>query len=148
MCTTRRIALALCALPFIILGGCANAVDESLLLGTYQVTVTANNKTDPAFVVVTAGDDAVLFNFTYGFYTDYNAVNATGIRGTIDGDKVDFQNQPIHVDHSTGQIDGTLTGIGTQSGTSLGLTFHVAPMNVSPPAGSATYDYEIDGPRQ
>jgi hypothetical protein len=148
MCTTRRLAVAFSLLGSLVLVGCANAVDEQLLLGTYQVTVSANNKTDPAFVVASAGDGAVLFNFTYGFYTDYGAPNATGIRGDIDGDQIDFKSQPIHVDHSTGQIDGTLTGVGKQDGMNLGLTFHVTPTNVAAPAGSPTYDYEIDGPRQ
>ena len=148
MCTTRRLALVLCALaPIALSAGCASAVDESLLVGTYQVTVSANDKSDPAFVTVSAGDNAVLFNFTYGFYTDYGAPNATGIRGDIDGEQIDFKAQPVHVDHSTGQIDGTLTGVGKQSGMTLGLTFHVTPTNVAPPAGSPTYDYEIDGPR-
>jgi hypothetical protein len=135
--------------------GCASAVDEKLLLGTYSVMVSAFGKSDPAFVIASQGNDAILFNFTYGFYTDYGAVNATGIRSHIDGDKLVVDSQPIHVDHSTGQIDGTLTGVGSTGGTSLSLTFHVQPSNVilkdangQPlPAGS-TVDYEIDGPRQ
>lgn len=151
---TRR--LGLLAVLLATLGGCANAVDEKLLLGTYSVMVSAFGKTDPAFVVVSPGsDDAILFNFTYGFYTDYGAMNATGLRAHIDGDKVVWDDQPVHVDHSTGQIDGTLTGVATTGATSLQATFHVLPSNVilkdangQPlPAGS-TVDYEIDGPRQ
>jgi hypothetical protein len=117
--------------------------------------VSAFGKSDPAFVVASEGKDAILFNFTYGFTTDYGAVNATGIRSHIDGDKLVIDSQPIHVDHSTGLIDGMLTGVGTTGSTNLSLTFHVLPSNVilkdqngQPLPAGTTVDYEIDGPRQ
>ncbi len=148
--------LALLALALLGAGaGCANAIDEKVLLGTYSVTVTAFTKSDPAFVVASQGHDAILFNFTYGFYTDYGAVNETGIRAHIDGDKLIIDQQPVHVDHSTGQIDGMLSGVGTTGSTSLALTFHVLPSNLilkdqngQPLPAGTTVDYEIAGPRQ
>ena len=159
MCTSRHgLVLPLAASIAAVLGGgagCANAVDEKLLLGTYSVMVSAFDKSDPAFVVASEGDDAILFNFTYGFYTDYGAENATGVRSHIDGDKLVIDEQPIHVDHSTGRIDGTLTGVGTTGSTSLDLTFHVLPSNVilkdpngQPLPAGTTVDYEVTGPRQ
>ncbi len=134
--------------------GCASAQDAKIVYGTYDVLVSAFGKSDPCIVVATEGaDDDIILNFTYGFTTDYNAVNATGIRSHLDGRELQIDSQPLHVDHSTGAIDGTVEGIGTAGGEKLALTLKVLPTNVTtvngmPYVAGTTIDYEVNGPKQ
>jgi hypothetical protein len=151
-----RTTLALAAFAVLTFGaGCARTVDPELVYGSYSVMVSAFGKTDPTVVVAGKGADGViLLNFTHGFTTDYGAINGTGLRVDLDGDRLELAQQPVHVDHSSGEIDGTLTGIGTTGGASLSLTLKVLPSNIilqdangQPlPAGS-TIDYEVAGPK-
>jgi hypothetical protein len=152
--TLRR--LASLGLVVMALNGCANAVSISAISGAYAVMVSAFGKTDPDVCVVGPGSDgAVLFDFTYGFTTDYGAPNATGLRAHVDGQKLVLDMQPVHVDHSTGQIDGMLTGVGSTGDTNLALTLKVLPSNIilrdengQPLPPGSTIDYEVNGPRQ
>lgn len=153
----RLVRLAILGLGSIVFGsGCASAVDPKLVFGTYGVQVSAFGKTDEAVVIASQGvDDVILLNFTYGFTTDYDAPNRTGLRATLEDGKLTLAQQPVHVDHSTGEIDGMMTGVGTTGGASVSLTLKVVPSNVilkdesgAPlPAGS-TIDYEVEGPKQ
>ena len=138
----------------VVAAGCAQAVDPKVVYGTYGVTVSAFGKSDPTIVVASQGSEGdILFDFTDGFTTDYDAVNATGLRGHVAGSHIKFDMQPVHVDHSTGQIDGTVTGIGQVNVTLLTLTLSVLPTNVTvingmPYVAGTTIDYTIDGPKQ
>lgn len=137
------------------MAGCASSDNPKLLYGSYDVQVTAFGKTDPDIVTLSEGSGALLLDFNYGFYTDAGAVNATGIRAKLSDHELKISEQPIHVEHSTGSIDGTVTGKGTATGAELTLTLNVLPVNfVVPdpnggvlPAGS-TVDYTLTGARQ
>ena len=149
----RSVSSALLLLSFAA-GGCASAVDPKLVYGTYTVMVSAFGKSDPTIVVASEGSDGtILLNFTYGITTDYNAVNASGLRSHVDGSELKLDSQPLHVDHSTGAIDGTVIGVGTAGGAKLALTLKVTPSNVTtingmPYVAGTTIDYEVDGPKQ
>ena len=158
MCSTSvsKIFFSSLALLAATAGGCANAVDPKLVYGSYGVTVSAFGKTDPTVVIASEGaDGAIILNFTYGFTTDHGAVNASGLRAELDGSTLKLKEQPVHVDHSTGEIDGMLTGVGTTGGASVSLTLKVLPSNVilkdennQPLPAGTTVDYEVDGPKQ
>ncbi|MEO6950635.1 MAG: hypothetical protein ABI321_02400 [Polyangia bacterium] len=139
----------------VCVGGCASGTNPKLLYGTYDVQVTAFGKTDPDIVTVSEGNGALILDFNYGFYTDSGAVNASGIRAKLSDRDLKIASQPIHVEHSTGSIDGTVTGQGTADGASLTLTLNVLPVNFAvpdpsggvEPAGS-TVDYTLTGTKQ
>jgi hypothetical protein len=138
--------LGLCA------GGCASDdASAKAFYGTYDAMVSAFGKTDPTVLTVSQGDSGVLIlDFTQGFTTDVGATNASGLRATLDGGDLKLAAQPVHVDHSTGEIDGTVTGIGTLSGTNLSLTLDVTPNMPVPDddGGTAVIDYEVMGAKQ
>jgi hypothetical protein len=133
-------------------GGCANDDGSAkAFYGTYSAMVSAFGKTDPTVLTVMQGDDdALILDFTNGFTTDASAANASGLRATLDGGNLKVASQPVHVDHSTGEIDGTVTGVGTLSGTSLSLTLDVTPSNPVPDddGGTAVIDYEVMASKQ
>jgi hypothetical protein len=157
MCTTRRPLALLATIGLLGLGavpsGCARAVDPMLFYGTYPVSVTAFGKSDPTIVVVSDGREGdILFNFTHGFTTEYGAPNATGVRVALDDAELVVESQPIHVEHSSGTIDGTMTGRGTTSGQDIDLTLSVVPTNViilgpdgQPLPPGTTVDYVVKG---
>lgn len=149
----RLLALLACVTGAGFSSGCANAVDATLLYGTYNVSVSAFGKSDDTIVSISEGSDSVLlFHFTHGFTTDYDAKNATGLRVGLDGSTLIVDMQPVHVEHSSGTIDGTVTGTGSTGGASVDLVLKVLPTNVAIvgpdgtplPAGS-TVDYTVKG---
>ena len=147
-----RVLLVLIAALGSGLAGCAKSENPELLYGSYDVHVTAFGKTDPDIVTLSEGHGALLLDFNYGFYTDAGATNATGIRAKLSDHDLKIVEQPIHVEHSTGAIDGTVTGKGTATGAELTITLNVLPVNFAVPdpsggvlpAGS-TVDYTLTG---
>jgi hypothetical protein len=132
--------------------GCASDdANAKAFYGTYDAMVSAFGKTDPTVLTVSEGvSGALILDFTQGFTTDVGAVNASGLRATLDGGNLKLAAQPVHVDHSTGEIDGTVTGIGTLNGTNLSLTLDVTPNSPVPDddGGTAVIDYEVMGSKQ
>ena len=136
-------------------GGCASGTNPKVLYGSYDVQVTAFGKTDPDIVTISEGDHALILDFNYGFYTDSGAANASGVRAKLSGHDLKIASQPIHVEHSTGSIDGTVTGQGSADGASLTLTLNVLPINFAVPDGSggvlpagSTVDYTLTGGKE
>ncbi len=150
-----RTHVVLALLTLTLGGGCANVVDPKLIYGTYDVMVSAFGKTDTTIAVASEGDNTLLLAFTAGFSTPYGAENATGLRVGLDGSGLSLDAQPVHVEHSTGILDGTLTGVGRTGGATLSLTLKVLPSNAvvkdangDPLPAGATVDYEVQGARR
>jgi hypothetical protein len=151
-------ASAVCGLAFV--AACAGADPGTIraVSGNYNVSISTMGKTDPDVLTVAQGMGSFLvFTFTAGITTDAMGPNPSGLRVGYDGVTLSVASQPVRVDHSTGAIDGTVTGSGTliRSG-SVGLTLHLSPTNFAVPTSdggsapadggaSATLDYEITG---
>jgi hypothetical protein len=113
------------------------------LLGSYDVMISAMGKSDPDVMTVSpASDGKLLFTFVAGITTDPGAPNANGLRGDLkDSSKVTLAAQQAHIDHSTGALEGTVTGEGVLMGNgSCDVTLHFAPT-----IGGGTQDYQISG---
>jgi len=150
--TARLLAFLSLVTGSAALGGCANAIDLTAFYGTFSVSVSAFGKSDDTIVVASEGLDAVLFNFTHGFSTDFDAPNATGLRVQLDDTTLNVEKQPIHVDHSSGELDGTVTGTGTATGSTVDIVLKVVPSNVTiigtdgnPLPAGTTVDYAVKG---
>ncbi len=101
-------------------------------VGNYMVTITLNGVSDPDTMTVSQGmDSTLLLTFTAGITTDPNGPNPNGIR-VIPTSSTDFKVLPqaAHIDHSTGILDGTISGMGTLTpdGT-VTITFNYSPTN-------------------
>jgi hypothetical protein len=152
---SHRITLVFAAALGLV--GCSSNSESKALYGTtFDLNVSAFGKTDPTTAVVDQGDKSdLVFQFTYGFFTEPGDVNDTGLQVELKGTTLTVNTQPIHVDHSTGPIDGTVTGSGTLNGTSLNLTLNVLPSdftifdaNHNPVAAGTTVDYTITGTQE
>jgi len=127
--------------------GCGSNAAGKALEGTYSVMISANGKSDPDVMTVSPGtDDKLLLTFVAGITTDVGAVNANGLRADLmDSSKVTLAAQPVHIDHSTGFVSGTVTGEGTLNGDgSADLTLH---FTVESGVGGAQ-DYTIAGSKE
>src|SRR5579884_1480158 len=94
--------------------GCGSSAPGTELLGSYGVMISSMGKTDPDVMTVTPGsDDKLLLTFAAGVTTDPGAVNADGLRASYGASKLTLESQPVHIDHSTGSVTGTVTGDGT-----------------------------------
>ena len=74
-------------------------------------------------------------------------------RSHIEGSDLAVDAQPVHVEHSTGILDGTVEGIGAAGGEKLALTLHLIPTNASkingePHVPGTAITYEVSGPKQ
>src|SRR5258706_15759609 len=143
------------------LAGCSEDISNKGLLGTYEVMITAAGLSAPDFLAVTpAMGGAVVLNFTVGITTDAGAANGSGLRASVgEGNVFTLARQPAHIDHSTGQLDGIISGDGKVSGAGmLMLTLHYAPMHfiiksdggtpLDGGVGGPTLDYVVSGARQ
>jgi hypothetical protein len=140
------------------IAGCAGADPGTIkaVSGNYMVTISAMGRTDPDVLNIAQGTDGkLLFTFTAGITTDAMGPNADGLRVAFDGATLKLDAQPVHVDHSTGTIDGTVTGVGTLNRSGMvGLTLHLLPTNLALPAdagtpdGGASLDYEVTGTKE
>ena len=144
--------------------GCAGTSDPTTLKslsGNYAVTITTMGRSDPDFLTVSAGAmSKVLFTFTAGITTDPMGPNPSGLRASLDGAMLKLDAQPARIEHSTGTIEGTVTGTGTLTRDGVvALTMHLAPSNFAiqnvdggsvsvQDGGAVTLDYELAGKRQ
>jgi hypothetical protein len=123
--------------------GCAG-VDPIKVIGTYEVTVTRDGRTDSVLMDVEPGwqSDLVL-NFTDGFSTPATGSNSTGLRANLDGG-LNVIAQPCHVTHSSGVLDGSISGKGRLDGT-LSITLNFSPTNLP---GTTSLQYELEGSKR
>lgn len=124
-------------------GGGQAAPMPMAALGTYQVTIDANGKTDMDEMFVSLGSNQnVLLTFVYGI---------SEVRGTLAGtQKLSIPRQTVTLDHAIGPGPGIATGEGTV-GTSVDITLHVNTTNFGPAdggsglGGAGVVDYHITG---
>ena len=109
--------------------------------------ITSMGKTDPDLMTVSPSVGGnLLLTFAAGVTTDVGAVNANGLRADLmDSSKLTLASQPVHIDHSTGSVSGTVTGDGVlNSDGSCDVTLHFTS-----DAGVGTpQDYEITGSKE
>jgi hypothetical protein len=126
--------------------GCSDASTGAKgVLGSYTVMISAMGASDSDVLTILPGmSGTLLLYFEAGITTDAMGPNPNGLIAHLDGTKLTLDLQPVHVDHSTGQLDGTLTGEGTLApdGSNLDLTLHFMPTNL---AGAAVLDYAVTG---
>jgi hypothetical protein len=123
--------------------GCGSNAAGKAVEGEYSVMIAKDGKSDPDLMIVSPGTDGKeLFTFVAGITTDVGAINANGLRADLkDSSRISFDMQPVHIDHSTGSVTGTVTGEGTLNGDgSCDVTLHFLPE-----AGSQPQDYGITG---
>jgi hypothetical protein len=127
--------------------GCGSSAAGKALLGSYSVMITSMGKTDPDVMTVSpAVDGNLLLSFAAGVTTDVGAPNAGGLRANLsDSSKVSLDPQPVHIDHSTGSVTGTVTGDGVLNGDgSCDVTLHFT----SEAGVGSPQDYEITGSKE
>ena len=113
------------------------------VLGTYDVDVTANGKTDHTIMTVSQGSNLnVLLNFTMGIST----VRCQMIGST----QLTLPRQTLHVAHASGVADGQATGGGTISAAgAVDLTINLTTAGFGGDAGaSGGVEYKFTGARQ
>jgi hypothetical protein len=141
--------------------GCSDDVSNKGLLGTYEVMIAQGGLSDPDFLSVTpAVGGGIVLAFTVGITTDAGAINASGLRASVgEGNVFTIARQPAHIDHSTGQLDGVISGNGKVTGAGMiMMTLHYLPMHFTVTtdggaphdmgAGGPTLDYVVSGMRQ
>jgi hypothetical protein len=147
-----------------LLSACDSAPTKTTgIVGSYAVQISAMGKSDPDILTITPGaDHTLLFTFVAGISTDPMGTNANGLRVLLDGTSVNIQPQSCHIDHSTGSLDGSITGSGTiaADGSMISVMLHYAPTNLAfkGPDGNAlqipdggtvpTLDYDLEGAKQ
>ena len=116
-------------LVLVFIAGCSSAsVSTKLVDGSYDVTITRDGVSDPDVLTIRDGSaGSLLITFVAGVTTDPMGPNADGIRAEIDGSKIVIKPQPAHIDHSTGNLDGTLSGTLTITGGNLDGTLAFVP---------------------
>ncbi len=127
--------------------GCNSSAAGKELLGTYGVMISSMGKSDPDVMTVSPGtNDKLLLTFVAGVTTDVGAVDANGLRADLKSSStVSLVSQPVHIDHSTGSVSGTVTGEGTLSGDgSCDVTLHFTTDAMT----GAVQDYEISGMKE
>jgi hypothetical protein len=138
--------------------GCGGDGADKALYASYSVTVSGMGKSDPDVMTVGPGASGkLLLTFTFGINTDAMGPNSTGLKASLDGSSLKLDSQPIRVDHSTGTIEGTVTGSGNLSTSgSVDLALHVAPTNFAiqgpdggePPPQGTTLDFQVQGSKE
>jgi hypothetical protein len=150
---------------FLLIAGCNDGPRNFKgIIGSYTVTISMDNKSDPDVMTISTGSgNTLLFTFIAGITTDVMGPNPNGLRGTLDGDgmTIKIPSQPAHIDHSTGQLDGMLSADGTiaKDGSSVMLNLHFVPSNLAirdadgglvpiPDGGAPTLEYVVAGSLQ
>ncbi len=125
--------------------GCGSSSAGKALLGSYSVMISSMGKSDPDLMTVSPGvGGTLLLTFAAGVTTDVGAVDANGLRATLDSSKVTLAAQPVHIDHSTGSVSGSVTGEGVLNGDgTCDVTLHFTS-----DTGGSTQDYEISGMKE
>jgi hypothetical protein len=117
------------------------------IVGSYDVMVTQSGVSDEVFMNIRQGSgDAILLTFTAGITTDPGGLNADGVRCKLNSPSTFMiLEQQVHIDHSTGNLDGTLTGDGmvAADGT-FAAVFHYAPTTMA----GTVLDYDLSGQKQ
>jgi hypothetical protein len=132
--------------------GCGNGSSSTTtstfnkdVIGSYMVMITNTDvmRTDSDVMTVSAGSDGdILLTFVAGITTDISGPNPDGLRGLLKATDVTVAAQPAHVDHSTGNLDGSISGTGTfTSGT---MSTCDLKMSFVPDGGTAM-SFEITG---
>ena len=131
-----------CAVASSGCGGSSATSSTKDVIGSYMVMITNTdvNRTDSDVMTVSAGSGGdILLTFVAGITTDISGPNPDGLRGTIKATEVTVASQPAHVDHSTGNLDGTISGTGTFKTDSVDLKMMFEP------AGGTAMAFEITG---
>ena len=106
-----------------------------------MITNTDVNRTDSDVMTVSAGSGGdLLLTFGAGITTDIMGPNPNGLRADLKSStEVTIASQPAHVDHSTGILEGSISGAGTfkPDGCDLKMMFE--------PAGGSAMAFEIAG---
>jgi hypothetical protein len=129
--------------------GCGGKPGTNALVGSYSVTVamvSPAGPTDPDVMTVTQGrNGTLLLTFEAGISTDPSDTNYNGLVASGDPGSLNLASQPVHIDHPSGRLDGTLTGSGKiNSDGSCDVKLHFTPT-----AGSTgPIDYDVSGARQ
>ena len=116
--------------------GCGSSASGKTLVGSYNVMIAANGKSDPDVMTVTLGSNGnVLLTFEAGITTDPGTANGDGLRAMLKSSTMlTLDSQPAHIDHSTGELDGQISGSGTMGGDgSCDITFSFLPVNMRDP---------------
>jgi hypothetical protein len=123
--------------------GCGSSSSSKGLVGSYMVMISSMGRTDSDVMTVAQGSGGqLLLTFDAGITTDAGAPDANGLRADLQGSSVKLASQPVHVDHSTGALDGAISGMGTIKGDgTCDLMMHFVPTS------GAALDFEIAGTR-
>jgi hypothetical protein len=127
--------------------GCNSSAAGKELLGTYSVMISSMGKSDPDVMTVSPGvDDKLLLTFVAGVTTDVAAINANGLRADLkSSSQVSLSAQPVHIDHSTGSVSGSVTGDGTLNGDgTCDVTLHFTTDAMT----GGVQDYEVSGMKE
>jgi hypothetical protein len=112
--------------------GCSSPPSSKQAVGAYTVMITLNGVSDPDIMVISPGDDGtILITFTAGITTDAGAPNANGLRADLKSEtQFTLKPQPAHIDHSTGNLSGSVSGTGSVTADgSVMLDLSYAPTN-------------------
>lgn len=135
--------LAAFALSSVGCGEDAPPPDPQALLGTYDVDVTANGKTDKTVMTVSLGSSQnVLLNFTMGIST---------VRCQVMGStQLTLPRQTIKVAHASGVAEGQATGGGTITADgAVDLKISLSTVGFATDAGAnGAVEYVFTGQRQ
>src|SRR5690349_18540997 len=111
-------------------GACSSSTSTKGFVGTYSVMITYMNVSDPDTLSIKPGTGGtVLLTFAAGITTDVDGPNPDGLRATLpSGTTYKIAPQPAHIDHSTGNLTGSISGDGVVGvdGTVMG-TLHFTP---------------------
>jgi len=154
-------------LGFVMLvSACSESVSSKGVIGNYDIMISQSGKSDAAVMTILTGSKgSLLITFNSGITTDAGGPNSDGLRATLgSGQKITIDKQPAHIDHSTGQLDGTISGDGKVTGDSIMMELHYLPTNfainqmMDPDGGvvlsrsdmglSMTLDYAITGMKE
>jgi hypothetical protein len=112
--------------------GCGSSPSSKGLIGSYMVMISDATHTTPDSDLLTvtqgSGGDLLLI-FEPGITTDPKGPNANGLRAQqTSATKLTLAAQPAYVDHSTGLLEGTISGDGTiGSDGSCDFALHFVP---------------------
>jgi hypothetical protein len=122
--------------------GCHSSPGTDGVTGSYSVTISQGGLSDPDVVSIFPGaHDTLLLEFATGVTTDLMGPNPNGLIASWDGMQLTLDRQPAHIEHSTGQLDGVVSGTGTLTadGSALMLTLSFEPNNlIASDAGTRT----------
>jgi hypothetical protein len=150
----------------VLVSACSESVSAKGVIGNYDIMISQSGKTDAAVMTILTGSKgALLITFNAGITTDADGPNADGLRASLgSGQKITIAKQPAHIDHSTGQLNGTIFGDGKVLGDMIMMELHYLPTNFAitqtedPDGGvvlsrndmglSMTLDYAVTGTKE